>query len=129
MNLRLWQVDAFAGEPLEGNPAAIVPLERFLDDRLMQRIANENNLAETAFLVWKAPGQYDLRWFTPESEVDLCGHATLASAWLIFEELVPGLKQACFEPRSGTLVVERSRDARHGMSLPSDPIAPLDAPP
>lgn len=129
MNLKMWQVDAFAEKPLEGNPAAIVPLERFLDDRLMQRIANENNLAETAFLVWKAPGQYDLRWFTPETEVELCGHATLASAWLIFEELDPELKQVCFDTRSGILVVDRGRDGRHSMSLPSDPVAQLDAPP
>src|ERR1051325_5354968 len=129
MNLKLWQVDAFAEKPLEGNPAAIVPLERFLPAELMQKIANENNLAETAFLVWKAPGQYDLRWFTPESEVDLCGHATLASAWLIFEELDPELKQVCFQTRSGTLVVDRGRDGRHVMSLPSDPVAPFDGPP
>jgi PhzF family phenazine biosynthesis protein len=128
MNLKLWQVDAFAEKPLEGNPAAIVPLERFLDASLMQKIANENNLAETAFLVWKAPGQYDLRWFTPESEVDLCGHATLASAWLIFEELDPELKQVCFDTRSGTLVVDRGRDGRHVMSLPSDSVAAFDAP-
>jgi len=129
MKLKLWQVDAFAEKPLEGNPAAIVPLERFLPAELMQKIANENNLAETAFLVWKAPGQYDLRWFTPESEVDLCGHATLASAWLIFEELDPELKQVCFETRSGTLVVDRGRDGRHVMSLPSDPVAPFEGPP
>jgi PhzF family phenazine biosynthesis protein len=129
MKLKLWQVDAFAEKPLEGNPAAIVPLERFLPAVLMQKIANENNLAETAFLVWKAPGQYDLRWFTPESEVDLCGHATLASAWLIFEELDPELKQACFETRSGTLIVDRGRDGRHSMSLPSDPLALFEAPP
>lgn len=129
MNLKLWQVDAFAERPLEGNPAAIVPLERFLPPAQMQKIANENNLAETAFLVWTAPGQYHLRWFTPESEVDLCGHATLASAWLIFEELDAELKQVCFETRSGTLVVDRSRDGRHRMSLPSDPIEPFDAPP
>jgi predicted PhzF superfamily epimerase YddE/YHI9 len=89
MKLKLWQVDAFAGKPLEGNPAAIVPLERWIDANLMQKIANENNLAETAFFVRTAPGQYDLRWFTPESEVDLCGHATLASAWLLFDRLDP----------------------------------------
>src|ERR1700722_17307585 len=103
MTLKLWQVDAFAAKPLEGNPAAIVPLERFLDTTLMQKIANENNLAETAFVVKTAPGKYDLRWFTPESEVDLCGHATLASAWLVFEEIDPELKQIHFETHSGTL--------------------------
>lgn len=129
MNLKMWQVDAFASKPFEGNPAAIVPLERFPDAAVMQKIANENNLAETAFLVWKSPGQYDLRWFTPESEVDLCGHATLASAWLIFEELDPELKQVCFDTRSGALIVDRGRDGRHSMSLPSDPVAPFGAPP
>jgi predicted PhzF superfamily epimerase YddE/YHI9 len=128
MNLKLWQVDAFAAKPLEGNPAAIVPLERFLDTTLMQKIANENNLAETAFVVKTASGKYDLRWFTPESEVDLCGHATLASAWLVFAELDPELKQVAFETRSGTLSVERGRDGNHVMSLPSDGIAPFAAP-
>lgn len=125
MKLKLWQVDAFAAKPLEGNPAALVPLERFLDDQLMQKIANENNLAETAYFVKKAPGHYDLRWFTPASEVELCGHATLASAWLIFEKLEPEAKKINFETRSGTLTVERSRDGLHSMSLPSDIIKPL----
>src|SRR5256714_3285871 len=129
MNLKLWQVDGLAGEALEGNPAAIVPLERFLDDRLMQRIANENNLGATAFLVRRSLGQYDLRWFTPQSELELCGHATLASAWLIFEELDPELKQVCFETRSGTLIVDRSRAGKHCMSLPTDRVTPLEAPP
>lgn len=126
MNLKMWQVDAFAAKPLEGNPAAIVPLEKFLEPKLMQRIANENNLAETAFIVFKAPGQYDLRWFTPESEVDLCGHATLASAWLIFEELDTELKQVSFNTRSGLLTVDRGRDGHHVMSLPSDPVTPFN---
>jgi len=128
MNLKLWQVDAFAAKPLEGNPAAIVPLETWIDDRLMQRIANENNLAETAFFVAKGEGRYHLRWFTPEAEVELCGHATLASAWLIFDRLAPELKRIDFETRSGTLTVERGRDGRHVMSLPSDPVAPFDVP-
>jgi PhzF family phenazine biosynthesis protein len=92
----------------------------------MQRIANENNLAETAFIVYRAPGQYDLRWFTPEAEVELCGHATLASAWLLFEELDPELKQVHFETRSGTLTVDRGRDGHHVMSLPSDPVVPYE---
>ena len=87
MRLKLWQVDAFATRPLQGNPAAIVPLESWLDARLMQAIAAENNLAETAFFVKRHPGRYDLRWFTPTSEVELCGHATLASAWVIFNYL------------------------------------------
>src|SRR5260221_4112773 len=128
VNRKLWQVDAFAAKPLEGNPAAIMPLERWLDAGLMQKIANENNLAETAFFVRIANGRYELRWFTPESEVDLCGHATLASAWLIFDRLDPELKSIAFETRSGTLNVERGRDGRHSMSLPSDPVAPFGEP-
>jgi PhzF family phenazine biosynthesis protein len=124
MNLKLWQVDAFAAKPLEGNPAALVPLERWLDDALMQRIANENNLAETAFFVRRDATHYDLRWFTPGSEVDLCGHATLASAWLVFEELAPELKTVSFETRSGTLKVDRGAGGCHVMSLPADPVSP-----
>jgi PhzF family phenazine biosynthesis protein len=128
MNLKLWQVDAFANHVLEGNPAAIVPLAQWIDASLMQRIANENNLAETAFFVKTGDGHYDLRWFTPETEVDLCGHATLASAWLLFEKLDPELKTVTFSTRSGTLTVQRGRDGHHVMSLPSDPVAPF-APP
>lgn len=129
MNLKLWQVDAFAEKPLEGNPAAIVPLERFLPAELMQKIANENNLAETAFLVWKSPGHYDLRWFTPTVEVALCGHATLASAWTVFEILDPSLKTASFETQSGRLTVERGANGCNKMSLPSDRIAPFQPSP
>ena len=128
MNFKLWQVDAFANAPLEGNPAAIVPLESWIDERSMQRIANENNLAETSFFVRKAEGLYELRWFTPESEVELCGHATLASAWLIFDQLAPALNTVSFETKSGTLTVERSADGRHVMSMPSTLSEPFDAP-
>src|SRR5215469_16652887 len=124
MKLKLWQVDACAAKPLQGNPAALVPLERFLDDGLMQNIARENNLAETAYFVKTAPGKYDLRWFTPEAEVELCGHATLASAWTIFSFLDRDLKSVAFETRSGTLVVDRGADGNHVMSLPSDPVTP-----
>jgi len=128
MQLKMWQVDAFSEAPFGGNPAAIVPLESWLDDALMQRIANENNLAETAFIVPRGAGRYDLRWFTPEAEVELCGHATLASAWLVFSELDPELKRIDFQTRSGTLTVERGRDGAHVMSLPSDPVMRFDAP-
>ena len=128
MKLRMWQVDAFAAKPLEGNPAAIVPLETWLDVTLMQRIAGENNLAETAFFVNTAPGKYDLRWFTPAAEVDLCGHATLASAWLIFDTLAPELTTIDFATRSGTLTVSRGDNGWHVMSLPSDPVTPLEKP-
>ena len=125
MKLRLWQVDAFAEKPFGGNPAAIVPLDAWLDDALMQRIATENNLAETAFIVPSGSGRYGLRWFTPAVEVDLCGHATLASAWVVFAELDPELKSVSFETRSGTLTVERGRDGRHSMSLPSDKLVAI----
>lgn len=125
MKLKLWQVDAFASNPFEGNPAAIVPLESWIDDRTMQRIANENNLAETAFFVRSAKGRYDLRWFTPEAEVELCGHATLASAWTIFEYLDRDLRQVAFGTKSGELLVERGEGGRHVMSLPSDIVSPL----
>jgi predicted PhzF superfamily epimerase YddE/YHI9 len=128
MTLKMWQVDAFAAKVLEGNPAAIVPLESWIDDRLMQAIANENNLAETAFFVKIGDGKYHLRWFTPEAEVDLCGHATLASAWLLFERLAPGLKRVDFETRSGILTVERGQRGQHVMSLPADPVEPYGAP-
>jgi len=128
MKLKLWQIDAFATKTLEGNPAAIVPLQSWLDAPLMQKIAGENNLAETAFFVGTAPGHYDLRWFTPAAEVDLCGHATLASAWLIFEQLDPELKSVSFQTRSGELIVTRGRDGAHVMSLPSDKFAPFEAP-
>ena len=120
MQIRLWQVDAFARRRFEGNPAAVVPLEHWLDDELMQRIANENNLAETAFFVPRGTGRYALRWFTPTVEADLCGHATLASAWVLFEELATALTRVEFETCAGILTVDRGADGRHVMSLPSD---------
>jgi PhzF family phenazine biosynthesis protein len=123
MTLKMWQVDAFASRPFEGNPAAIVPLERWIADDLMQRIAGENNLAETAFFVKTGPGRYDLRWFTPNAEVDLCGHATLASAWVIFNRLDTALQEARFMTRSGELVVTRDAGG-NVMSLPSNIVTP-----
>src|SRR6478736_3452598 len=118
MKLKIWQVDAFAGKPLEGNPAAIVPLERWLDAGLMQAIAAENNVAETAFFVKTGVGAYDLRWFAPNREVDLCGHATLASAWIIFGKIDMALNEVRFMTRSGELVVTRGGGG-NVMSLPS----------
>jgi len=128
MNLKLWQIDAFANKPLEGNPAAVVPLERFLEAGLMQKIARENNLAETAFFTKTGEGRYDLRWFTPEAEVDLCGHATLASAHLLFSELDTALASVTFTTRSGELIVSRGEDGMLVMSLPSDPTKPFEGP-
>jgi PhzF family phenazine biosynthesis protein len=126
MKLKIWQVDAFASKPLEGNPAAIVPLETWLDASLMQAIAAENNVAETAFFVKTGPGAYDLRWFAPSREVDLCGHATLASAWILFNKTDPALNAVRFMTRSGELVVTRGEQG-NVMSLPSadsEPFAP-----
>jgi PhzF family phenazine biosynthesis protein len=108
MELRLFQIDAFASEVFRGNPAAVCPLETWLPDRTLQAIAQENNLAETAFFVPQKDG-YDLRWFTPLIEVDLCGHATLASAFVIFTELHPSLDSIRFESRSGPLFVKRNK--------------------
>jgi PhzF family phenazine biosynthesis protein len=127
MKLKIWQVDAFASKPLEGNPAAIVPLERWLDADLMQAVAAENNVAETAFFVKTGAGAYDLRWFAPNREVDLCGHATLASAWIIFGEIEPALNEVRFATRSGELVVTRG-DSGNAMSLPSAGSEPFTPP-
>src|SRR5438874_4716244 len=104
MRLPLYQIDAFAEGPFTGNPAAVCPLESWLEDDVMQAIAAENNLSETAFLVGSA-GRYGIRWFTPAAEVALCGHATLASAHVVFERLEPGASEVCFDSKSGTLRV------------------------
>ncbi len=103
-NLPFFQVDAFATKPFEGNPAAVIPLAEWLDDAVMQAIAAENNLAETAFTVPSASSDvdYDLRWFTPTVEVDLCGHATLASALILMSR-----DKVRFATRSGVLIVTR----------------------
>lgn len=127
MKLKIWQVDAFARKPLEGNPAAIVPLERWLDADFMLRIAAENNVAETAFFVKTGARTYDLRWFAPNREVDLCGHATLASAWIIFGKIEPALNEVCFATRSGELVVTRGGTG-NVMSLPSADSEPFTPP-
>jgi PhzF family phenazine biosynthesis protein len=128
VKLKIWQVDAFASRPLEGNPAAIVPLESWIDAGLMQAIAAENNVAETAYFVKTGPGAYDLRWFAPEREVDLCGHATLASAWALFNLLDTSLERVRFMTRSGELAVEK-RNGGNLMSLPSAQSEPFDPPP
>ncbi len=106
--LALYQIDAFAESVFRGNPAAVVPLERWLPDGVMQKIAAENNLSETAFFVAAGgAGRYRLRWFAPKAEVKLCGHATLATAWLIFNRLAPKAERLDFETLSGTLTVAR----------------------
>jgi PhzF family phenazine biosynthesis protein len=105
----VYQVDAFASRVFSGNPAAVCPLEKWLPDEQMQAIAAENNLADTAFFVPNGDG-YHLRWFTPKVEVDLCGHATLASAFVIVNELTPSAKSVRFSTKSGMLVVTRDGD-------------------
>ena len=110
MNLQIFQVDAFTSEPFGGNPAAVVPLHEWLDDTSMHKIAVENNLSETAFFV-KDGESYHIRWFTPAVEVNLCGHATLASAHVIFNELK--LEDAFIQfrsDRSGLLGVDKAGD-------------------
>jgi len=105
----IYQVDAFASRVFTGNPAAVCPLEKWLPDEQMQAIAAENNLAETAFFVPNGEG-YHLRWFTPTVEVDLCGHATLASAFVIMNRLTPAAKSVQFLTKSGKLAVTRDGD-------------------
>lgn len=109
MRLPIYQIDAFAGAVFQGNPAAVVPLEDWLPDATLQAIASENNVSETAFFV-RQDGGWGLRWFTPAVEVDLCGHATLATAYLIFTRLAPGLPCARFLTRSGPLEVTQDGD-------------------
>ncbi len=104
----LWQIDAFTDKVFGGNPAAVCPLEEWLPDETLRRIAMENNLSETAFFVPKGEN-FHLRWFTPASEIDLCGHATLASAFAIFELMNYKQDKISFETRSGILNVVRSK--------------------
>jgi len=122
----IFQVDAFASRALTGNPAAVMPLESFPDDALMQAIAAENNLSETAFLVPEG-GDYHLRWFTPAMEVPLCGHGTLASAAVVMEKLEPKRAQVVFHTKSGPLTVKRAGE-RYVMDFPARPAEPVPAP-
>lgn len=119
MKLRQFQVDAFAERVFEGNPAAVCPLKKWLPDRVMQAIAEENNLAETAFFV-PVGKRFALRWFTPVAEVDLCGHATLASAHVLFEHLAYPQAVLTFTTRSGELRVQR-RGKLLEMDFPATP--------
>lgn len=120
MQLSLYQVDAFTDGPFSGNPAAVVPLSQWLPERTMQAIALENNLSETAFFVPRDDGGFDLRWFTPLIEVDLCGHATLATAWVLFNRLEQTGDSITFHTRSGPLTVSRD-GARLAMDFPAQP--------
>src|SRR3954452_8602276 len=118
-SLPFFQVDAFADRPLTGNPAAVMPLERWLDDALMQAIAGENNLSETAFTVpsEQDDADYDLRWFTPTNEVELCGHATLAAGHVLIHS-----DPVRFSTQSGILSVRRRDDVLE-LDLPAAPLS------
>ncbi len=121
MRIPLYQIDAFTSRLFAGNPAAVCPLEGWLEDSVLQAIAAENNLSETAFFV-RRQDRYHLRWFTPALEVDLCGHATLASAFVILNYLEPGQESVSFDTQSGELVVRRD-GALLCMDFPARPPA------
>lgn len=126
-SLPMFQIDAFTDRLFAGNPAAVCPLTEWLPDPVLQAIALENNLSETAFLVRRGE-DYELRWFTPAVEVDLCGHATLASAHLILDILEPGRTRVAFQTRkAGILTVER-QDGWLAMDFPARPPHPVPAP-
>ena len=126
MELTLFQVDAFSDRLFGGNPAAVVPLKLWLEDHILQQIATENNLSETAFFVKEQAG-YRLRWFTPVCEVDLCGHATLAASHVLFSQLGFAEDELLFYTRSGELRVRRGDDG-YGMNFPLQPAVPCEAP-
>jgi PhzF family phenazine biosynthesis protein len=119
MQIPIFQVDAFSSQLFRGNPAAVCPLDEWLPDQTMQSIAGENNLAETAFFVPEGEG-YRLRWFTPTTEVDLCGHATLATAFIIMNRIAPGRQTVSFQTLSGELIVHRKGDL-YSLDFPARP--------
>jgi predicted PhzF superfamily epimerase YddE/YHI9 len=127
--MRQWTIDAFASEPFKGNPACVVePFEAWPDAARMQQLAAENNQAETAFLLKTPdPARFGLRWFTPALEVPLCGHATLASAHLLFAELATTSDKVTFDTLSGPLIVERAADGCR-MDFPANPPRRIDPP-
>jgi PhzF family phenazine biosynthesis protein len=127
MRAPIYKLDAFATRRFTGNPAAVLPLSRFPDDALMQAVAAENNLAETAFIVPQADegGDYRIRWFTPTMEVPFCGHATLASAAVLMERLQPTRERVSFQSASGVLTVER-RGVHYLMNFPARTLERLE---
>ena len=125
MKLPIYQIDAFASELFTGNPAAVCPLEEWISETLMQQIAEENNLSETVFFVQNGD-VFDIRWFTPENEVDLCGHATLAAAHVLFEHL--GYTKNIipfYSHRSGELSVTASEKGVMTLNFPMDELTPM----
>ena len=128
MKIPFYQIDAFSGKVFGGNPAAVCMLETWLDAVMLQSITAENNLSETAFLVPKSRGLYELRWFTPTVEMDLCGHATLASAFVIFLFFDRALTSVDFETKSGLLTVIKSGELL-SMDLPARKPEPAEKSP
>lgn len=126
MKLSIFQIDAFTSKPFGGNPAAVVPLDSWLPDETMLAIAAENNLAETAFFVRESNG-FGLRWFTPTVEMDLCGHATLATAFLVWTELGFTGDEIAFHTKSGELLVTRASD-KFILDFPSRPATECEVP-
>ena len=126
MKIKICQVDAFTGKLFGGNPAAVCPLDEWLPDALMQKIAMENNLSETAFFTRNGKG-YSIRWFTPRTEVALCGHATLASAHIIFTQLQEKQEEIVFESKSGALKVGRKGNLLV-LNFPADHALPVQYP-
>ncbi len=122
----VYKVDAFTGRLFSGNPAAVCPLDNWLDDNLMQSIAAENNLSETAFFV-KKNNCYEIRWFTPEAEVDLCGHATLASSFVCFNFIDKNADMIVFQSKSGELIVEKENDFL-SLNFPAQKPMPVNKP-
>ena len=130
--MKLYWIDAFADRPFTGNPAGVVPLDAWPADSAMQQIAFENGLAETAFFVRTGEARFHLRWFTPAVEVDLCGHATLASAFVIFRHLGQTGERITFDSRSGPLHVALRADGLLELDFPARPALPIataDLPP
>ena len=124
--MTIYQVDAFNNEVFKGNPAAVCPLNEWISEDLMQVIAEENNLSETVFFV-KNQQSYDIRWFTPSCEIDLCGHATLAAAHIIFTELNYEKKVLEFNSQSGILTVEKNDDW-YTLNFPSEEVKEIETP-
>lgn len=127
MTTKIFQIDAFTNKMFGGNPAAICPLKEWIPNETMLQIAKENNLAETAFFVHDKDNLFQLRWFTPEVEIDLCGHATLASAYVILNCLNHDFDTVNFDTLSGRLIVKRIEDGLQ-MDLPSRPPQPAELP-
>lgn len=127
MEIPLFQVDAFTRRVFAGNPAAVCPLPEWPPDDLLQSVAAENNLSETAFVV-DEDGEFSIRWLTPTQEVDLCGHATLAAAYVIFQFLDPSLGSVSFQSRSGVLKANRAENDRVAIDLPAREAEPCTAP-